>query len=147
MRLVPLFLWILLLLACVNNNEIKIPQPLINNPQSGNKSNKVSTVAQIEFIKKHHDFSEIYQGEKLEYKFRFKNTGNANLIITSTKTTCGCTVSDYPKEPILPGESAYIKVVFDSENKSGFFHKAIEVMANTIPNNHVLEITGKILTT
>jgi hypothetical protein len=142
---------IILLFACTynfdsNNSQKNKGVKIIHNPISAEKEDSLSLPI-MSFIKKVHDFKEIYQGEKLEYKFKFKNTGQNNLIISSTKTTCGCTVSDYPKEPILPGASAYIKIVFDSENKSGYFHKAIEVSANTIPNKHVLEIIGKILIT
>ena len=141
----------ILILSCSYNYDSNNAQKdkdlnLIHNPISAENEDS-SSLPVMSFIKKVHDFKEVYQGEKLEYKFQFTNTGKNNLIISSTKTTCGCTVSDYPKEPILPGASAYIKIVFDSENKSGYFHKAIEVSANTIPNKHVLEIIGKILIT
>ncbi len=120
----------------------------IHNPQTLDSANlKKNYLPKMSFKNKVHDFNTVYEGEKVEHKFSFTNTGNSELIISSVNTSCGCTISDYPKKPLMPAESSFIKVIFDSKNKKGFFHKAIEVKANTFPNKHVLEIIGKVLTT
>ena len=120
----------------------------MNNPSTlDNEGVKKTSIPVMSFKKKVRDFKDVYEGEKVEHKFRFTNTGNSELVISSVNTSCGCTISDYPKKPLKPKESSYIKVIFDSKNKNGFFHKAIEVTANTFPNKHVLEIIGKVLKT
>jgi hypothetical protein len=85
------------------------------------------------FTELNHDFGEVVQGEKVEYDFKFTNTGDRDLIITDATSTCGCTVPDWPREPIRPNTSAYMKVVFNSAGKEGFQEKQITVRANTNP--------------
>ena len=77
--------------------------------------------------------------------FRFKNIGQSNLIISSAQGSCGCTVPQWPKEPIKPGEKGEIEVVFNSEGKSGLQNKTITLVANTIPNTIVIALKGEIL--
>ena len=75
------------------------------------------------------------QGDVVKTEFKFTNTGNNDLIITGARGTCGCTVPDWPKEPIKPGDSNVIKVEFNSKNKSGPFNKTVTVTANTTPSS------------
>jgi len=92
----------------------------------------------ITFEETSHDFGDIYQDDKVEHVFAFENTGTAPLIITHVQTTCGCTAPEWPKEPILPGESAAIKVRFDSTGKFGRQNKVINVISNSVaPVNQV----------
>ncbi|PCH86496.1 MAG: hypothetical protein COB88_07710 [Flavobacteriales bacterium] len=92
-----------------------------------------------------YDFGEIIQGEKISHSFTFTNTGDAPLIISSVRATCGCTVPTWSKEPIEPGDSEEIKVVFDSEGKSGTQTKDITIISNAVPNTSVLRITGEVI--
>lgn len=80
-----------------------------------------------------HNFGQITQGEKVEYSFKFTNTGKKDLLIQNAVSSCGCTVPEWPKEPVKPGESGYLKVVFDSHGKEGFTEKEISIKANTDP--------------
>lgn len=80
-----------------------------------------------------HNFGEITQGEKVEYAFKFTNTGKKDLLIQNAVSSCGCTVPEWPKEPVKPGESGYLKVVFDSHGKEGYTEKEISIKANTDP--------------
>lgn len=80
-----------------------------------------------------HNFGEITQGEKVEYAFKFTNTGKRDLLIQNAVSSCGCTVPEWPKEPVKPGESGYLKVVFDSHGKEGYTEKEISIKANTDP--------------
>lgn len=98
----------------------------------------------IQFERTTYDFGEVVQGEKLNYTFKFKNTGKSNLIIFSSEATCGCTTSTPPKAPIRPGESGEIKVTFDSQSQSGKVVKRILVGANTYPAETILTITANV---
>lgn len=82
-----------------------------------------------------HDFGKIVEGEVVEYSFKFTNTGKGSLLIRTASATCGCTIPEWPKEPIKPGESGYMKVVFNSKGKQeGFTEKEITIEANTEPS-------------
>ncbi|MBW8684877.1 DUF1573 domain-containing protein [Chitinophaga sp. B61] len=80
-----------------------------------------------------HNFGNITEGERVEYSFKFTNTGNGDLLITDATSSCGCTVPEWPKEPIKPGKTSYMKVVFNSAGKEGYTEKEIIIRANTKP--------------
>jgi hypothetical protein len=84
----------------------------------------------LTFEEKVHNFGEIVAGEKVEYSFKFTNTGTSPLLIEDAISSCGCTVPEWPKEPIKPGQSGYMKVIFDSHGKSGYTEKEISVKIN-----------------
>ncbi len=92
-----------------------------------------------------YNFGDITEGEKVQYSFRFKNTGQKPLIVSDTRTSCGCTVSEKPEQPIKPGETGFIKVVFNSSGKFGDIHKQITVISNAVPAFRDLQLTGKVL--
>src|SRR5581483_2747660 len=109
-----------------------------NNNQSGSTASNNSGAATsdgpvMKFEKESHDFGKIKQGDKITYEFKFTNTGKSPLIITDAKASCGCTIPEWPKTPIKPGESAGIKVTFNSLGKMGLQDKQIVVTANTNP--------------
>lgn len=89
--------------------------------------------------KKYHDFGTITEGEVVTTVFVFTNTGDGPLIISDIITPCGCTVPEWPKEPILPGEQKEIKVEFNSKGKSGIQRKMLRVISNASGEN-VLQI-------
>ena len=97
------------------------------------------------FEEEEHDFGRITQGEKVSYAFKFKNTGKSNLLIASAAGSCGCTVPEYPKEPILPGQEAKINVVFSSEGKSGIQEKTITIVTNCEPSTKIIKIKTNII--
>lgn len=83
------------------------------------------------FEKTEHDFGKIIQGTPVETVFKFTNTGEAPLIITDAKSTCGCTVPDYPKDKaIAPGETGELVVKFNGSGKN-LVTKIVTVTANT----------------
>lgn len=98
----------------------------------------------IEFESKRYDFGTITSGDKAKTVFKFTNTGNEPLLISDVKTSCGCTASEYPREPVAPGESAEIEAVFDSSGKSGAQTKNVTVMTNTNPSSNVLILEGNV---
>lgn len=84
------------------------------------------------FEKESHNFGNITEGEVVAYAFKFFNTGKKDLIITRAEASCGCTVPEWPKEPIKPGDSGYMKVKFDSKGRpEGYTEKEIFIQANT----------------
>ncbi len=100
---------------------------------------------EVTFDKLAHDFGPIFSGEKVTYNFRFTNTGNAPLIIIHTRSGCGCTVGDYPKEPIPPGGDARITVQFNSAGRRGFQSESVRVITNATPQEYLLRITAEVI--
>lgn len=91
-----------------------------------------------------YNFGKIAPGEKVNYSYKFKNTGKSPLIISNATATCGCTIPEPPKEPIPPGGEGVIKVVFDSHGKFGMQDKVITVTSNANPTVAELHLTGEI---
>ena len=91
------------------------------------------------------DFGEINEGDKVSHIYKFKNTGSEPLIIIDAKGSCGCTVPQWPKEPIAPGETAEMLIEFNSKGKSGLQHKRVTVTANTNPAQTFISIKGEVL--
>ncbi len=104
---------------------------------------KDSTTVQI--IDTSYNFGKRTEGEKVEYSFRFKNTGNKPLVILEAAPSCGCTVAQKPEKPVLPGEIGFIRVVFDSKNRVGPAHKTIRVASNANPEFPELVLTGEVV--
>lgn len=100
--------------------------------------------ATMDFDKREHDFGNIMQGDKVETVFTFTNNGEADLVITDAKGSCGCTVPEYPKTPVKPGEKASMRVSFDSSGKKGQNKKSITIHANTKSGVEKLTITVNI---
>lgn len=109
-------------------------------------TDNVESTTSIEFAEEAFDFGTITQGEKVDHTFKFTNTGESDLVIVSAKGSCGCTVPEWPKEPIAPGETGNIEVVFSSEGKKGKQHKRVSIVANTEPATSVIALKGEVLT-
>jgi len=98
----------------------------------------------MSFEEEFHDFGKLKAGEKVTYAFKFKNAGKSVLIISNVGTSCGCTISDYPKKPIQPGDAATIDVSFNSEGKHGLQTKVITVFSNANPPSTTLRIQAQV---
>ena len=100
----------------------------------------------VEYTEMVYDFGEVIEGEHVKYAFKFKNTGSEPLIISDAKGSCGCTVPDWPREPVAPGATSEIKVEFDSKGKGSDDGqkqtKKVTVTANINPPQNYLTITG-----
>jgi len=94
----------------------------------------------IKFDKTLHDFGTIKQGDSVECVFKVTNTGGEPLILENAQGSCGCTVPDYPKDPIAPGDTRDIKVKFNSAGKKDKQSKTVTITANTDPIQSVLTI-------
>jgi hypothetical protein len=94
----------------------------------------------ITFDKSEHDFGTIKQGDQVECTFKISNNGQEPLIIEEAHGSCGCTVPDYPKDPIPAGQSRDMKVKFNSAGKKGKQSKTVMITANTEPIQSVVTI-------
>lgn len=114
--------------------------PLTPQMDVGQKLPKTS----IKFNSDMHEFGNVEVNSENKYSFSFTNSGNEPLKISNAKGSCGCTVPNWPKEPILPGESGKIDVVFrPSKGQAGSKQtKTVTVSANTNPENTILKITA-----
>ncbi len=102
--------------------------------------------AKIEFEKVVHDFGTFSEEEAfVNHAFKFKNTGNAPLVIIKAKATCGCTVPSYPKAPIAPGESGVIDVKYSAIGRPGAFNKTVKITTNGTPAETNLIIKGNVI--
>jgi hypothetical protein len=99
----------------------------------------------IQFEKTEHDFGTIQEGQKVTYTYKFKNTGEAPLIIQNAQPTCGCTVPDWSKEPIPVGGEGFVKAEFDSNGKPNMQNKSMTVTANPWPDKTVLSFKAMVI--
>jgi hypothetical protein len=121
--------------------------PVANKPQATQAANQGSDTEfpVMTFEQTEYNFGSVKEGEIVDYTFKFKNTGNFPLIINKATATCGCTVPEWPKEPIAAGESGVIRVKFNSKNKPNLQTKYVSINANTKPEVTRLKITGNVI--
>lgn len=134
----------LTLTACQHKASGEPDVDLIHNPMSAQGYNQAEEMPVITFDNEVHDFGRLSAGESISYSFHFRNTGNADLIISSTSATCGCTVADYPRGRIAPGGEGYITVTFKSAGKSGQQLQEVTVISNAQPSHTRLRITAQV---
>ncbi|MBK7885662.1 MAG: DUF1573 domain-containing protein [Chitinophagaceae bacterium] len=127
------------LLSCNPRNSDKV----VNDSQQ-QTAEAIKENTTVEIIDSLYNFGSVAEGEKVEYSFRFKNSGKNPLVITKTTASCGCTVPEKPEKPIMPGETGFIKVVFDSNGKLGHNTKSITVASNAYPPFNDLILEGEV---
>ena len=98
----------------------------------------------VQLIDSVYDFGTVTEGEEVTHNFTFKNTGTKPLVILTAQASCGCTVPEKPDEPIQPGQTGVIKVVFHSKDRSGHQEKSIRVTSNAKPEFGVLSLSGEV---
>ncbi len=139
-----LFLVALILSGCGNDRKGNIPTDVVTNPNSASGSEDNALPA-IEFDRDLHDFGKLIAGEKAVYTFRFRNTGKSDLVISQVKSSCGCTVPQFTRDPVEPGGEGQIKVTFDSSGRSGIQNKAVTVVHNGQPNSTIVRIKAQVI--
>lgn len=130
--------------SCNNKGDGKLSTDLVTSPKSATEDSEKQAI--IKFENEWHDFGTLLQGEVVTYSFHFTNTGNTPLIISDVGSSCGCTVGDYPREPIAPGKTGDIKVTYNSSGHHGFQSRFLTVMSNTNPAKTTLRIKGTVQT-
>lgn len=133
LTLLALFLTV----AVVAQEEKVIQKPVVT---TGNTS---ESAPEITFEKEVHDYGTIKQGADGGCEFKFKNTGKDPLVISNAKGSCGCTVPTYPKEPIMKGQTAVIKVHYDTK-RVGPFTKTVTIESNAKTNPKTITIKGNV---
>jgi hypothetical protein len=98
----------------------------------------------IEFKVTEHDFGTIEKGGNGTFEFVFNNTGSEPLILSNVRSSCGCTIPEWPKDPIKAGDSGIIKVIYDTQ-RVGNFTKSITVNSNAQEAPITLQIKGVVV--
>lgn len=127
------------------NDSNHIDPSLVNNPATASGTEQNASLPAFEFEETNFDFGTITAGASVTHEFKFRNSGDADLLIAEAKGSCGCTIPEYPKTPIAPGDEGVIKVTFNSAGIAGQVAKTITILANTIPSTKVLTISGEII--
>lgn len=123
------------------NMLLILVMPLFNNAVAQTVSKAESI---IEWKETTVDFGKIQKGKPVTAEFHFSNPSMIPLIIFSVKPSCGCTVADFPKQPVAPGKSGIIRVTFDAADV-GFFQKSVTVTTNAQQGDETLIIKGEVV--
>ncbi len=115
---------LLVFTGCVNQAERPADQPDEN-------TKAVKFVFQEEF----HNFGTLEAGEVVAYSFCVKNAGTKVLKIENAESDCGCITAEYPREEIIPGDSAYVEIIFNSAGETGKVYKEITIATNAADKN------------
>lgn len=122
---------------------------LVSNPRTANGMDtaKAKAMPTMDFTDTLYNFKEVHEGEQVVREFEFVNNGKSPLIVTSATGSCGCTIGEYPHDPILPGKGGVIRVVFNSTGKFGHQEKSVTVATNTVRGLYTLYIQGNVIST
>lgn len=147
-KLLYLLIFVSGFIACKQDSE-KLEDKLTNadlirNPVTASGKTDTTKVAKIKFEETDFDFGLIKEGSEVMHEFKFTNVGKEVLLIRDARSSCGCTVPEWPEDPIPPGGTGSIKVRFDSSNRKGTVDKEVNIIANTNPFMTNLYITGKV---
>ncbi len=115
---------------------------IIRNPVTADEPTDTVNVAKMVFDQELYNFGEVDEGDIVKHTFTFTNSGKQPLLISNARSTCGCTVPQWPREPIAPGEKGEIKVEFNTKNKKNAQTKPITITANTYPATTKVSLKG-----
>ncbi|MES2485286.1 MAG: DUF1573 domain-containing protein [Bacteroidota bacterium] len=132
----------LALTSCKENTALNIDAATAKKAELAHAESGKLPVAKFESLD--HDFGTIKQGDKVEHTYKFTNAGTADLVLSDAKASCGCTVPDWTKTPVKPGESGEVHVVFNSAGKSGDVQKTVTLTMNTEKGTETLNFKAKI---
>lgn len=130
-----------------NENPEQVSPEIVNIDATASDVHAKSKSGKFQFEENNFDFGTINSGEEVVHVFKFKNTGDADIVISQVKGSCGCTSPEYPQNPVKPGEEGEIKVTFRSKGIAGQVVKDITILANTVPTTKILTISGEVLAT
>lgn len=114
--------------------------PMANNAEKVDNTPKTT----VSWGKMEHDFGNVKQDSENKFVFTFTNTGTEPMIIETANGSCGCTVPNYPKEPIPPGGTGDIEVVYKPGKQENAQSKTVTVIANTEPRETLLKISANV---
>ncbi|GAA4461217.1 hypothetical protein GCM10023093_05500 [Nemorincola caseinilytica] len=96
------------------------------------------------FTEESFDFGEVTEGPDLTHEFAFSNDGKKPIFIRNVTAGCGCTVAEWPHEPVLPGTQAKIKVTFHSAGRPGAMSKVVSIISDAQQQSMALRISGNV---
>lgn len=112
-------------------------------PSTGASVQSVAADAPVmTFEKTNWDFGTIQEGDVVKHTYTFTNTGKSPLIIQNATAQCGCTVPDWTRTPVAPGEKGELRVEFNSKGKAGVQSKSVTITANTQPEINQVMLKG-----
>jgi hypothetical protein len=117
---------------------------LVRNPVTADGTADTTQMARLTFEEPEYDFREVKEGDVVEHTFKFTNSGKTPLLISNARSSCGCTVPEWPTEPIKPGESGVISAKFNTAGRTGFQKKLIYVTANSLPSLTSILLKGQV---
>lgn len=129
----------IMLVACTNATD------RIKDTDETSTEAMMESLPVINFQEEFHDFGEVPEGEVVEHTFTFTNEGDGPLIISNAAGSCGCTVPEWPRQPIAPGQQGQIKVSFNSKGRAGRQDKRVTLTTNAVPQSKVLNITSTVI--
>lgn len=130
------------LFSCAPKNPKEVTTDMVNISASASGNSPAGNLPDIKFETEVHDFGTIEQGQRVSYAFKFKNVGGSPLVISNATGSCGCTVPEWPKDPVAPGESGVINVEFNSEGKHDKNTKTVTLITNCEPPTKIITITA-----
>lgn len=141
------FIAFLVWTSCKNDgvHEVRSGGPnsdLVNNPVTANLPTDTNQLARITYEQPEYEFGTVNEGTIVEHVFKFTNTGKVPLTILKCRSSCGCTVPEWPEEPIPPGGTGEIKAKFNTDGKMDQQKKTITVTSNTYPNDTRVVLKG-----
>lgn len=141
-----IFILLSAFIVCACNNKEKLNDSKNDTAAALKTKADTTSYTEIQWLDSIIDFGTMKTEDSMHFKFRFKNTGSKPLLISDAEPACGCTVTDYPKDPIMPGKTNFISATFNSNFSVGPVFKTITVTANTKNNSqHVLLLHGEIV--
>lgn len=152
----PFFALLMLLAACKPSGQDQrplvesdpdpnSPAAMVRIPLTPEGNPDMEKLAVIEFDSTIFRFGIVDEGTVVEHTYGFTNTGKTALILYDARSSCGCTVPEFPKEPIPPGETGRIMVRFNTDNKTGQQVKTVTIKANTFPAETKLTVAGEVI--
>ncbi len=100
---------------------------------------------ELDFKKLIHDFGNIEEGKEAKFEFVYQNSGNAPVIVSAAQPSCGCTIGEFTKEPVLPGKAGKVTAIYNTVNRPGSFYKTISVTNNGKLHSVLLTIKGTVV--
>lgn len=119
-------------------------ESIVRNPAGAEIPEDTINIAKIKFEEKVFNFGEVMEGELVSHIYHFTNVGKAPLVISNARSTCGCTVPEWPKDPIEPGKHGTIEVKFNTNGKRNNQRKPIYITANTYPATSEVYLEGMV---
>ncbi|MEM1326852.1 MAG: DUF1573 domain-containing protein [Bacteroidota bacterium] len=129
----------------IRSEDLGSNAAIIRSPISANAPIDSVNVAKMKFEETDYEFGIVEAGAVITHEFAFTNTGKVPLLINDVRSTCGCTIPEWPEELIAPGESSSIQVRFNTTNMRNQQKKPVTITANTYPAKTKLYLTGIVI--